>query len=235
MYSARDIGDVVEEIAALEVENVYIIDDDFLFSEKRIREFIRLVREKGIKKKYVCYGRADFISSHKELMKELRDIGFYYVLVGLEATDDKHLYRYNKKSDMYTNSNAVEILNSLGINTMGMFITDLDFKREDFKGIYRWVKRHKLRHAAISIFTPEMSSPLYDEYRSRLITKDPSHWDYLHVVAKPSAMSVKRYYMYYHILLVKLFIRAWRQGIYDFVDYKYYIGSILKNFFRFGG
>lgn len=234
-YVASDIADVVEEIEGIECDNIYIIDDDFLFNEKRIEEFVRLIKEKGIHKRYVCYGRADFISKHKPLMKKLADIGFYYVLVGLEAADDKHLYRYNKKSDLHANSAAVEILNEVGINIMGMFIVDLDFKGEDFRDIARWVRRHKLKHAAVSIFTPEMSGELYDEYRSRLITKDPSHWDYLHVVAKPAHMSVKRYYMHYHILLVKLFLRAWRYGIYDFLDYKFYISSMLKNLFKFGG
>ncbi|WP_295157135.1 radical SAM protein [uncultured Ruminococcus sp.] len=234
-YVTRDIADVVDEIAGIECDNIYIIDDDFLFNEKRLQEFIRLVRERGIQKKYVCYGRADFISTHRELMEELKDIGFYYVLVGLEATDDKHLFRYNKKSDLHANGAAVDILNELGINTMGMFIVDLDFKPGDFRAIARWVRRHKLKHAAISIFTPEMSSELYEEYRSRLITRDPSHWDYLHVVAKPKYMSVKRYYMHYHILIGGLFLRAWRQGIYDFIDYKFFIKSIVKNMFRFGG
>ena len=168
-------------------------------------------------------------------MERLKEIGFYYVLVGLEAADDKHLYRYNKKSDLFANSAAVEILNDLGINAMGMFIVDLDFKARDFRDISKWVRKHKLKHAAISIFTPEMNSELFEEYRSRLITRDPSHWDYLHVVAKPTHMSVRRYYMHYHILIGRLFLRAWRQGIYDFIDYKFFIGSIVKNMFRFGG
>ena len=235
VYAPRDIADVVDEIAGIECENIYIIDDDFLFNEQRIREFIGLIRERGIKKRYVCYGRADFISSHEELMRELKSIGFYYILVGLEAADDKHLYRYNKKSDLYANGNAVRILNEAGINIMGMFIVDLDFKAGDFRDIYRWVRRHRLRHVAISIFTPEMNSELFEEYRSRLITRDPSHWDYLHVVAKPAHMSVKRYYFHYHVLLVRLFFRAWRQGVYKFLDYGYYIKSIVKNLFRFGG
>ena len=234
-YSARDIADVVDEIASIECDNIYFIDDDFLFGEKRLEEFIRLVKERGIHKKYVCYGRADFISKHRDLMERLKEIGFYYVLVGLEAADDKHLYRYNKKSDLYANSAAVEILNDLGINAMGMFIVDLDFKARDFRDIAKWVRKHKLKHAAISIFTPEMNSELFEEYRSRLITRDPSHWDYLHVVAKPAHMSVRRYYMHYHILIGRLFLRAWRQGIYDFIDYKFFIGSIVKNMFRFGG
>lgn len=234
-YTARNIADVVDEIAEIQCENIYIIDDDFLFNENRLRDFIRLIRERGIHKRYVCYGRADFIVSHADLMRELKDIGFYYILTGLEATDDSHLDRYHKKTDMNTNAEAVRLLNEIGIHIMGMFIVDLDFTAKDFRSISKWIRQHHVRHTAISIFTPELNSTLYEEYRERIITDDPSHWDYLHVVARPEHMSVKRYYMYYHLLVVRLFLRAWRQGVYDFLDYGFFIRSMLKNLFRFGG
>ena len=234
-YTVRDIDDVVDEIASIECENIYIIDDDFLFNEERINRFISLIKERKICKRFVCYGRADYIASHEAQMQALKEIGFYYILTGLEAADDTHLDRYNKRTQMSVNSEAAEILHRVGIHMMGMFIVDLDFQYKDFRAIEKWIKTHKLKHAAISIFTPEMHSHLMENYRDRLITNDPSHWDYLHVVAKPEHMSVQRYYMHYHILVVKLFLRAWRQGVYDFIDYKFFIKSMLKNLFRFGG
>lgn len=235
VYTCRPIEDVVEEIAGIQCDNIYIIDDDFLVDAERVRKFVRLIREKNIHKKYVCYGRADFVAANKELMKELKDIGFYYILTGLEAVDEKYLKNYNKKSSLDNNTVAVKILNEVGINIMGMFILDLDFKAGDFRKIYRWIKKHHLKHAAVSIFTPEIGSQLYEEYKERLVTDNPEAWDYLHVVAKPHNMSVKSFYFHYHILVGKMFLRGWRQGIYDFVDYGYYIKSILKNLFRFGG
>lgn len=234
-YTTRDIEDVVDEIENIRCENIYIIDDDFLFDEKRIIRFIKLIKEKNIRKKYVCYGRADFIASHPKIMKQLKEIGFYYVLTGLEAVNDSYLEAYNKRSDMSCNTKAVKIMNETGINIMGMFITDLDFDASDFRKMYKWIVKNNLKHTAISIFTPEMSSELMEQYRHRLITKNPAEWDYLHVVAKPGKMSVKEYYFHYHILLGLLFIRGWRDGIYDFLDYGFYLKSILKNMFRFGG
>lgn len=235
VYSARPIEEVVDEIQSIACDNIYFIDDDFLIDEERIRTFISLVKYKAIHKKYVCYGRADFIAKHPELMTQLKEIGFYYILVGLEAIDDTFLKKYNKRCDMNSNIRAVEILNKVGINIMGMFIVGLDFTAKDFSKLYRWIKQHKLRHTAISIFTPEFSSELMEEYKSRLITENPEAWDYLHVVAKPSKLSVSRYYFHYHVLLVKLFLKGQRDGIYDFIDYGYYLKSFLKNMFRFGG
>lgn len=231
-YVCRDIKDVVEEIEQIQSDHIYIVDDDFLFDEDRLYEFIKYIRERKIIKKYICYGRADFIATHEELMAELKEIGLYYVLVGLEAINDTHLLAYNKISNMTHNQKCVEICNSLGIQIMGMFIVDLDYTAKDFKNLYQWIKKHNLKHVAISIFTPEMGMETYEMYKDKLITENPSHWDYLHVVAKPANMSVKRYYFYYYILLIKLFLKAKREGVYDFIDYGDYIRSFINNIFK---
>ena len=231
-YVCRDIQDVVEEIEKIESDNIYIVDDDFLLNKNRLNEFIRLIKEKNINKKYICYGRSDFIAENKELMKELKEIGLYYVLVGLEAIDDNKLNNYNKKSNIYNNIKCIEICNELNINIMGMFIVDFDYTPTDFKKLYKWIKNHSLKHIAISIFTPEMKTETYDVYKNNLITTNPSHWDYLHLVAKPTKMSVKRYYFNYYILLIKLFLKAKKDGVYDFIDYKDYIMSFIKNMLK---
>lgn len=230
-YVTRDIDDVVDEIVNINSENIYFIDDDFLFNEDRIKRFIYLIKKKNIHKKYVCYGRADFIVTHKELMKDLKEIGFYYILVGLEAIDDKYLNEYNKKSSVNYNTEAIKILNDVGINIMGMFILDLHFVYKDFKNLYKWIKNNNLKHVAISLFTPEFGLPTYDKYKDRLITDNTEHWDYLHLVAKPFNISVRRYYFYYYVLLIKLFLKGQKDGIYDFIDYKDYIKSFIKNIF----
>ena len=222
------------EIAAI-CENIYFIDDDFLFNPERIRKFVELIKARNIKKKYVCYGRADFIASNEELMKSLKEIGLYYVLTGLESTSDDYLDSYNKRIDMECNIKAINITNNLGINMMGMFITDLDFEAKDFSAIYKFARKYDIKHVAISIYTPEFDSKLYKDMGDRIITDNPEHYDYLHVVARPGKLSLRSYYFHYHILMVRLFLRAYKDGIYSFLDYGYYVKSILKNMFKFGG
>lgn len=231
-YSARDIDDVVAEIKDIESDNIYIVDDDFLFDEERLDRFVSLVKENHIEKKYICYGRSDFIASHEDTMAKLKEIGFYYILVGLEAIDDNCLKDYNKRSSIDNNIKSIEICNRLGLNIMGMFILDLDFVPADFKKLYKWIKSHEIKHVAVSIFTPEIGMETYDEYKDRIITDNPSHFDYLHLVASPGRISVKKYYMCYYILLIKLFLKAKKDGIYDFLDYGYYIKSFIGNMFK---
>lgn len=231
-YVTRNIEDVVNEIANIQSDNIYIVDDDFLFNEERIKRFIMLLKERNIKKNYICYGRSDFIATHEELMKELKDIGLYYVLVGLEAINDTYLEEYNKKSSVDNNIKSIEICNKLNINIMGMFITDLNYTKKDFKNLFKWVKRYHLKHVAISIYTPEMGLETFSQYKDRMITDNPSHFDYLHLVVRPYKLSVRRYYFYYYVLLIKLTLRAKKDGVYDFIDYGDYIKSFIHNIFR---
>ena len=231
-YVCKDIKSVVDEIESIKSNNIYIVDDDFLFNNERLNEFIELIKARNINKKYICYGRSDFIAKNPEMMKKLKEIGLYYVLVGLEAIDDNKLNSYNKKSNINNNIKSIEICNDLGINIMGMFIVDIDYTAKDFKNLYKWIKSHNLKHVAVSIFTPEMGIETYDKYKNRLITQNPSHWDYLHLVAKPTKMSVRRYYYCYYKLMIKLFLKAQREGVYDFIDYKDYIISFVRNIFK---
>ncbi len=231
-YSCRDIEKVVDEIEQISSENIYIVDDDFLYNRERLLRFVELIKAKNINKRYICYGRADFIAANEDIMAELKSIGLYYVLVGLETMEDDCLKKYNKRSDSDSNVRCIEICHRLGINIMAMFILDLDFVPKDFKKLYKWIKAHHLKHVAVSVFTPELGMEIIDEYADRLITDNPSHWDYLHLVAKPSNISVRRYYFNYYVLLIKLFLKAKHEGVYDFINYGDYIRSFIKNFIK---
>lgn len=230
-YSRRDIVDVVDEIEGINSDQIYIVDDDFLFDEERLKTFIRLIKEKNIKKRYICYGRSDFIAAHEDLVKEMAEIGFYYFLVGLETIRYADMTKYNKKNSLDHNEKSIELCHKYGVHMMGMFILDLDFTRKDFKDLYKWIKAHELKHVAVSIFTPEMGLETSDQYKDRMITDDPSDYDYLHLVCKPDKLSVKAYYRSYYKLLIKLFLKAKKDGVYDFLDYKAYIKDFVTNIF----
>lgn len=230
--SCRDIDDVADEIAQIHSDNIYIVDDDFLYDTDRLNRFVDRIKKRRIHKNYICYGRADFIAKNPDMMKKLKEIGLYYVLVGLEAVADVYLERYEKHSNVNDNVQSVLICNELGIHIMGMFIIDPGFRGKDFVALYRWIREHQVRNVALSIFTPELCTPIYEQYRNRMITDNPSHFDYLHLVIRPDHMRVGSFYFHYYILLIRLFLKAKREGVYDFIDYGDYIKSFVGNILR---
>jgi len=79
---------VIDELEGIREKEIYIVDDDFLLSRSRVSEFIRLLHERNIRKKYLLYGRADFIASNPDLIRDFKNAGLRTVIVGLESFID---------------------------------------------------------------------------------------------------------------------------------------------------
>jgi len=230
-YSARSLDRVMDELEALDCETVLIADDVFLFDVPRVWEFIRQVRERGIHKKYLCYGRADFIASHPDIIRALADIGFTYFFVGLEAISDRELDNYNKRVTVDINERCVQVVNSTSARCFALMIAPLDATKRYFRDLYDWVEAHGLKYVTVSVFTPIPGTPLFDEYKDRLITGDIEHWDFLHLVAEPENMTRREFYLEYYRLTRKLYRLAKKTGSYDFMNLEYY-KTIVLDYFR---
>ena len=168
-------------------------------------------------------------------MKELKETGFRYILCGLESADDSFLQDYGKISGTDTNEACIRVCREAGLRLMAMFIVDPRFRHRDFRALYRYIRTHDLKYTAVSVFTPEMGTELYRQYSDRRLTDDPEKYDYLHLTVRPAHMSVQAWYFEYYLLVLRLFMKGKRDGIYDFLDYGMYIRSILKDLFRFKG
>ena len=213
-YYQRDVASIIEELLTIPCDNIQIADDDFLFDIPRLLEFMRLIREHHIHKTFICYGRADFISTHEDLMKELASIGLKYCMVGLEAVDDTRLDSYNKRTSSDANLETIRILKEAGIRLTGLFI-----------------HRHNITYTGVSIFTPIPGTALYEEYKDRLITHNMEKWDFMHLVVQPVHMTRFHFYLEYYLFVMDLFQIAQKAGIYRFLRLKDYKNIFLKLLF----
>jgi radical SAM superfamily enzyme YgiQ (UPF0313 family) len=203
----------------------------FLFDIPRLWAFIEQVRVRGIHKRYLCYGRADFIAAHPDIIAALAEIGFVYFFVGLEAITDQELDSYNKHISVDVNARAVEVLNDAHTRCFALMIAPIDATRQYFSDLYAWIVAHDLKYVTVSIFTPIPGTPLYDEYRDRIISTDIEDWDFLHLVVAPTNMTTREFYWEYYKLTYRLYRIAKKTGIYDFMDLEYY-KNIVTDYFR---
>lgn len=231
-YQSRSVESVTAEIQAIPAETIFIVDSDFLVQEEWLNQFIHAAEERGIRKKYICYGRADFIASHEPLIQKLCRIGFSYFLVGVETTDNMALERYHKLTDRDTNEKCIEILHRCGAVCMALMIADLSFRRRDFQNIYRWAKQQQLKYVSVQILTPIPPTDYYLQNRSKLITSDPEKWDLAHLVMRPDHMPAWLFLFYYRLLLVKLYFQGRKRGAYRFVTAKYIFRAVRFYFKR---
>lgn len=217
-YTSRPLSDVIEEIAAIDCEHFWIVDDTFLVSRERAGEFVRLLKERGLRRKFIIYSRADFVAANEDLIPLLREAGVVEIIFGLEAVHDAKLQDYNKRTSDEINRKAVRILRECGINCVGLFMVDIDATREDFANIVTWVKAAGLRQFLTSIFTPFPGTPLFERYRDRLTTRNYEKWDLLHLVVRPTHLRKWRFYYEFYKLYGIMTWMNLRSGDYGLRD-----------------
>lgn len=207
-YYARDIEDVLVELKNIEEEEVYIVDDDFLYDGERLNSFIEGLKENEINKKYLVYGRADFIVENQELMKSFKEAGLQAVIVGIESLRADDLQDYRKGTTKEINESCIRILKDLDIELYATLIIPMDFTKSDFKDLRNWLRSQEVRFVNLQPLTPMPGTDIFEEYLPKLVVerKDYDKWDMAHVVLKPAHMSIKAFYFqillsYYRVVM----------------------------------
>ena len=192
---ARSAGSIADELARIEAEHVYIVDDIFLIQPRRLAELARLLRERGIRKKYLVYARADFVSEQEDVIAEWADLGLQAVFIGLEATRNDELLSMNKMATVDQNRRAIAVLQKHGVDVYGSLITHPDYVKEDWDRLKRFIDENHLYFLNVSPLTPMPGTLIWEEYRARLIVDREAHalWDLAHTVLA-TKMPLKDYY-----------------------------------------
>jgi len=201
-YYERDIAEVIQELKEIEEPEIYIVDDNFLYSTQRIEKFCSLLEKEGISKNFLIYGRADFIANNEQIIKRFARLGLRAVIVGIETAKQEELELYNKKSSIIINEQALQILAKYSVDCYATLILGIDWDDKDFDYLYRWLKKWDLRFINLQPFTPLPGTPLFTKFQDRLILPREKYeqWDLANLVVKPNKISVRKYY--YNILKV---------------------------------
>lgn len=207
-YFARDMDDVMDELEEIVEKEIYIVDDDFLYSRERLELFMESLKARNINKNYLVYGRADFIVENEDLLSRLKDSGLQAVIVGIESLRAQDLKDYKKGTTKEINEQCINILQNLDIELYATMIMPLDFSKDDFHNLTRWLKSLNVRFVNLQPLTPLPGTDIFHEYTDQLLVKRENHevWDMAHVILKPEHMSIRRFYMeilkaYYKVVM----------------------------------
>lgn len=221
IYQARAVESVLEELEQIPGENVFITDYDFLLDEARVTAILDGMEARGIRKTFICYARADFITRHPELMERLAANGFRWYAVGIESVSDQRLERWSKGTNVDENVRCVELLKELRCTCLALTIAAPDFGKKDFRALYRWAKRYGLRYTSVQILTPIPGTGFYREKREELERETMREFDLAHLVLPAQKMSHRTYMRRYGWLLIRLSVLGWLRGGYRFITPAY--------------
>ncbi len=194
-YVTRPVNDVLDELQEIEGEEVYIVDDNFLVAPARLMEFITGLKERGINKKYLVFGRADFIVKHPELIRDFKEVGLTSVIVGFESFSDDELEEMNKEIAANANEEAMEILNKYGVDCFASVIVHPNWDRNDFKKLVKKSRALGIEYVVLQPLTPYPGTGFQvDESKMLFKRTDFDKWDLAHVAIKPEKLTLTEYY-----------------------------------------
>ena len=195
-YYERELCPVIEELKVIEEPNVFIVDDNFLVSRERIVTFCRMLDENGINKKFIIFGRADFIVKNPDMIKLLSEHGLDAIFVGIESFKQSDLNDFNKKTDVETSEKAAEILYQNNVDLYGGAIVGPDWDKKDFRDFAKWIRNMHIRYVNLQPLVPLPATPIYDDYKDRLLLKREEYekWDLTHLAILPTKLTPSQYY-----------------------------------------
>lgn len=199
-YSARPIEEVVDEIEGLSAENIFIVDDTFLINTNRLELFCDELEKRNVRKKFIAYGTAHFISKHPELIARLRSNGVSALIVGFEYITDAGLQAVNKDASVIDNEITISLCQQLDIELFALFICDTDWHHRDFRQLAIYIRKNKIRFATFSTPTIFPKTDIALEQNTVFDIKFLWRYDLLRLHCKPKYISTTSYYLWLFLL-----------------------------------
>jgi anaerobic magnesium-protoporphyrin IX monomethyl ester cyclase len=202
-WRSRSVENVIKELEIIsknkKISDVFFVDDNILVDMKRVGrlciEIIRGKRKGTIKKDLYFFfqGRLDSMARYPQITKLMGRAGFWLVLVGVEATDDKTLKLIDKGCKLENIKKGIQVLHESGIMVMGNVIIGANLE-DTIDDIFITIKRTReldLDLPSFTLLTPFPSTDFYKELKQKnlLISEDYSKYNWLNPVIKTEKLN----------------------------------------------
>lgn len=161
----RDVDNVVEELKALPVKNVFFVDDNFTANKKQVRRLLPELKRLNIS--WACQtGIA--VAKDPELLEEMAEAGCFNILIGFESLNAASLgevhKRHNRDAEKY--EDAIRKIHAAGIHINASFIIGFDHDiLEAFDQIFDFCGKNNLSYVNLNLLGAVAGTALYERYQ----------------------------------------------------------------------
>lgn len=193
-YRRRNLSSTIKELKELQKypqKSVFIADDNFVGESKKdvenTKELLReMIRLKLNNKRYVAQLSIS-AAFDSELLSLLKEAGIFAICVGVESINPKTLAAYKKPATSQKNKEGVKRFKKAGLWVHGMMIVGGEGDTEkSLQHTLDWTKKNL---DSVQFFAPGPlpGTPFTKKMKEqdRIITKDYSLYDGVHVIVRP--------------------------------------------------
>jgi anaerobic magnesium-protoporphyrin IX monomethyl ester cyclase len=218
VWRGRSGKKIVEEISYLNDrygKTLFVFNENtFNWNRRRVEEFLDELGKSGLRIHFWFQSRTKDIIRDEDLIPEMRRLGLYEVMLGIESIQPDVLSRYEKQQSREMAQKAIDILRRNKIMVMAnIMFGDWKDSRESIKEVFRFVKSQS-DFLVLTLTTPLPGTRYFEEAErlGRIRERDLGKYDFMHPVVDAQFLSaeeiqrlhqayLKKYYTQPRILL----------------------------------
>lgn len=222
VWRGRSGKKVVEEISHLYRrygKTLFVFNENtFNWSRRRVEEFLDELGKSGLRIHFWFQSRTKDIIRDEDLIPEMKRLGLYEVMLGIESIQPEVLDRYEKHQSREMAQKAIDILKRNEIMVMAnIMFGDWNDSPESIQEVFQFVKSQS-DFLVLTLTTPLPGTKYFQEAErlGRIRERDLGKYDFMHPVMDTKFLSpeelhhlqqvyLKKYYTQPRILLGAFF------------------------------
>jgi len=180
-YRMRSIENILDEFEWIEnnlpVKEVFIEDDTFTISKKKVKEFCEGYQDRGLEVNWSCNARVDTLDL--DTMKEMKKANCRFLIVGFESADNCILKNIKKGFTVEQARKFAKNVKKAGLLLHADFIIGLPGEtKEIIEKTRSFIKEIKPEQLQVSVCSPFPGTELYEWCKENgyLLTDDPNEY-----------------------------------------------------------
>lgn len=190
---------IVREIESLNCRQVMFIDDNFIGSPERTKEFLKNHLPAGLTWHTAV---STDIGQHEDILDLMAQTGCKSLFIGFETLNERNLVASNKHQNRIAEySRTISRIHQRGIMVNASLVFGFDDDDTSvFDTTLKWLTQMKIETMTSHILTPYPGTQLYRKLlaENRIIDFNLEHYNTAHVVFTPKRMTIKELLNGYH-------------------------------------
>jgi len=184
----RSLENVISEIRTMinnyQVQNIVFRDLVFTLNKNYVNDFCKEIKKHNLKFNFSIETRTDLLDS--KILETLKDVGLKHINLGIESFSDSDLKSIGRKPDRIEHQEGIiSEAHRIGLNVSAFYILGLPHDSpEKIKENIKYAKKLNTFGAQFCLLTPYPGTPIFEQLKHKLITRDWNHFTEYRPVVK---------------------------------------------------
>ena len=211
VWRGRSGKKIVEEISHLHRQygkTLFVFNENtFNWNRRRVEEFLDELGKSGLRIHFWFQSRTKDIIRDEDLIPEMKRLGLYEVMLGIESIQPDVLDRYEKHQSREMAQKAIDILRKNGIMVMAnIMFGDWNDSPESIREVFQFVKAQS-DFLVLTLTTPLPGTKYFEEAErlGRIRERDLGKYDFMHPVMDTKFLSPEQLHHLQQVYLKKYY------------------------------